>query len=223
MIVNYWLCHDSSGEKIDKIDLIQLQQLFSKINQSEIESWYIWYSALSQWSKVVDTPEIYSLYKQINEEIKEEPSPPPFEAPKVPPPPLFLKEEPQPELIVINSETYANDKVILVQKNDSQPEEKRKHQRFFKRFKVLIESSNHIYRSFTKDISIGGISLEHGLPEKMVNTECSVYITYVDNKDTIMIKAKPIIRADKNYKFFSFNDLEDSYKKKLEEWLSNKI
>lgn len=222
----YWIYNNKKNIKHDKIEISQCAEVLSQITESELGNWFAWQKGWQNWKPVQEVPELMQLYK-ISEE------PPPF-----PPPP---PEEEPPAFVMENVSVTIQEPVVLHKieipeelKTSAQLSEKpteppaaavevkkedlRKHPRYNIRFKVIIENDIITFRSFTSNISLGGIALEHSIPEKMLSSDCKIYISDLDNSETIMFKIKPIRRGT-DYKYFNFEGLDEYFTQKLDAWL----
>lgn len=93
----------------------------------------------------------------------------------------------------------------------------RKHQRVIARFKCIIRSSSITFRTFTRDISLGGISLEDEIPSDLIGIECMVYIGSTKTNQNLKFKIALTERCVAKY--FSFQDAEPKVVDELSHWL----
>ncbi len=61
----------------------------------------------------------------------------------------------------------------------------RKHQRFKRRFRVMLVSDNRTFRTFSSDVSLGGFRLEKKVPGNIIGRACRVLIGRMDNRENI--------------------------------------
>lgn len=104
-----------------------------------------------------------------------------------------------------------------VQTKKPLPNPKRKHTRIFARFKCIIRSSSLTFRTFTHDISLGGVSLEDEIPADLIGIECMIYISSTKTHNHLKFKIAPTERCVAKY--FSFQDADQEILKELSEWL----
>lgn len=100
---------------------------------------------------------------------------------------------------------------------NSMPNPKRKHNRVFARFKCIIRSSSLTFRTFTHDISLGGVSLEDEIPADLIGIECMIYIASTKTHKHLKFKIAPTERCVAKY--FSFQDADQVILKELSEWI----
>jgi hypothetical protein len=96
--------------------------------------------------------------------------------------------------------------------------ERRRHPRVKAKFRVIITNKAKTFITHTRDISLGGISLEHDVPSYIFDGECEIYVCGINNKESIVFRCTPV--GDKlkpNRLKFSENDLR--YQGKLSSWL----
>lgn len=94
----------------------------------------------------------------------------------------------------------------------------RRHPRYNIRFKVIIENDVITFRTFTSNISLSGVALEHPIPEKLLANNCRIYISDMKSPDIVAFSIKPIQRGN-DLKYFSFDNLDTASIHKLEQWL----
>lgn len=210
--MSYWLYNNKTGKKHDKLTLSECGDVLLSLSEKDLSSWFAWQKSWANWRPVKDVPDLMSLYQ-----VSEEPPPPP--PPMMEEPPTFnLNEEEETVKIDLNElEKKAN---TDHHPDPNHPANRRRHPRFNIRFKVIIESDVLTFRSFTSNISLGGLALEHSLPDKLLSNDCKIYISDLDNSETIMFNIKPV-KHGSDLKYFSFENLDDYYQRKLENWLAN--
>ena len=227
----YWIYNNKKNIKHDKIEISQCAEVLSQITESELGNWFAWQKGWQNWKPVQEVPELMQLYK-----ISEEPPPFPPPPPEDEPPafvmenvsvatqePVVLQKIEVPESLKVTEKIAESPAEKPTEKPTEKPveikkEDLRKHPRYNIRFKVIIENDIITFRSFTSNISLGGIALEHSLPEKMLSSDCKIYISDLDNSETIMFKIKPIRRGN-DHKYFSFEGLDEYFTQKLDAWL----
>ncbi len=95
--------------------------------------------------------------------------------------------------------------------------ELRKHNRVEVRLRCIIRSHTLTFRTFTKDISLGGVALEDPIPADFTDKECNIYITAIHIKRNLKFNLKMTQRP--GAKFFSFESAEQPFKDELNSWL----
>ncbi len=102
------------------------------------------------------------------------------------------------------------------------PEEKRKYVRIDIRLKATFIFEQKTFRTFTKNVSEGGILLEENLPQHLNDKKLEVFLTSPDQKINIKLKAH-ILKNDKVSKHIQFVDLSEKNVVLLQSWLKNDL
>lgn len=55
--------------------------------------------------------------------------------------------------------------------------ERRAHERFDVRLQVVVVSEENAFRTFTRNISLGGLALEKPVPKKLTGSTCTIFIS----------------------------------------------
>jgi hypothetical protein len=96
--------------------------------------------------------------------------------------------------------------------------ERRLNPRFDIKLRVIIKSGKNTYMTFTRDVSLGGLSLLTDVPDYIYNSEAEIYITAPDQRNNIMFICSPV--ASKLGKSrLMFTRIEASKQKILAAWL----
>ena len=95
----------------------------------------------------------------------------------------------------------------------------RKYPRKEVRLRVIVISDGRSFRTFSKNISQGGIFLEHVIPKDLIGTSCRVIIGSNDLKENIEFSAK-IVGDPKNPKALCFTNSKELFLEKLHSWLN---
>lgn len=209
-----------------------------------VDDWMVWRSGWAKWQNLNEVQELMlevNLLRRLNGPPQqtriENLAPPPipdvkdfYQAPAAP------KEKTHNVLDVSNQEdeitgagvkfiqTSVNDiKYPIESKEETKSEgpinwgEKRQHKRVEVRFRCIIKSSSMTFRTFTKDVSLGGVALEDAIPNELLGNECTIYITGQNNKKNLKFKIKVTNRP--GAKFFSFENSDEVFMKELNVWL----
>jgi hypothetical protein len=95
--------------------------------------------------------------------------------------------------------------------------EHRKHPRVDSKFRVIVVAGKRCFRSFTKNVSQGGLLLEHNIPTDLIGVECRVVIGSMDMKENIEFQAKIIAHGD-HPRSLAFTDEGSSFVDRLMQW-----
>jgi hypothetical protein len=96
---------------------------------------------------------------------------------------------------------------------------KRKFTRFAYRMKCTVKSSGTLFDTYSVDISLGGIQLEHALPSQMLKEKCTLEIEGPDGVGKVTFTLNLASREEARYFYFSNFVAEEV--KQLEKWLTS--
>jgi hypothetical protein len=219
-------------------------QLAQKVVESlasgeKIEDWMVWCSGWPKWkslNEVVELMNEVSLLKKLNSPEAAPPELP--NLPKVPPAPRKKEENQVPP--ASNNTEDSGESLSLApvasidadevtngsskksnSDDDSNWGEKRQHKRVDARFRCIIKSSALTFRTFTRDISLGGVALEDAIPNELLGNQCTIYITSSSSKKNLKFKIKVTQRP--GAKFFSFENTDPTFMTELNTWLEQFI
>lgn len=187
-MADFWILGNlKTRYQSDKIDLKTVIAKLAAVPEEELNLWVVWKSDWPQWKAVLDVTEL--------QRTKAPPMPPP--APVVAPPVM-----PAPRHAVVEDKATGKNM--------------RQHPRYKIRLRVIIKNEELTFRTFTTDISLGGVALENPLPQELFNKDCKIFIADSSSMDNIRFTLKLTNRGDLRY--FSFADLEESFVEKLRAW-----
>lgn len=232
---NQWSLGVQSNQKIESnlsltllIEKIQ-QSLDSGVSEKDI---VIWQPEWENWKCFTEVPEIKNeIHKLMNQTPKG--SPPPLPLPKVTAPPLpsvsntnnnLLKENVKKSIEYIQKQNLKSEpksfkpEHTITRSNENFPQ-KRKHPRIFARLRCIIRTETITFRTFTQDISLGGVSLEDEIPQDLIGQQCSMYISSPKIKTNLKFHIALTERCVA--KFFSFRDAPSSIIDQLAMWLKD--
>lgn len=96
---------------------------------------------------------------------------------------------------------------------------RRKHPRYKARYRCIIRSSTVSFRTFTVDISLGGVALEDSIPQELLGVECQIYISSSKTKSNLKFKIAMTSRG--TAKYFSFEGANPATLSELQGWLES--
>lgn len=111
------------------------------------------------------------------------------------------------------------DVVLPTTTSDNSVTNRRKHKRYMARYRCIIRSSTVTFRTFTKDISLGGVALEDPIPAELMGVECIIYISSA--KTNRNIKFKLALTSRGVAKYFAFTDADPEFTAELKAWLES--
>ncbi len=72
---------------------------------------------------------------------------------------------------------------------ENRENERRRTKRYRIRLRVIVESESVTFRTFSRDVSLGGIFLEKPLPDSLKHIPCTLIIGLVDGSENIRFSA----------------------------------
>lgn len=96
--------------------------------------------------------------------------------------------------------------------------EQRKHSRHDMKFRVLVISGQKSFRTFSKNVSEGGMALEHSVPKELIGKECRVIIGSADLRENIEFKAQ-LVGDPHNPRAVAFIEPQLRFSLKLADWI----
>lgn len=233
----WYLCNTKTQTQLNSMSWNDARNHCMTIPEEEGIYWNVWQESWPGWKPIAEVSELHSLLKKKKvEPPKAIALPPPI--PKVPPMPAAPKVAPAPVaaapavIVTPPPKAAAHHAPDLVPPLAEAPKaahaslpivanvsrnNKRKHQRFEMRLRVIIRNEQLTFRTFSKDISLGGISLENAVPEHLFETGCHIFIAGPDGNENLRFDLGPTSRNDLRY--FSFSTLEQKFLQKLAGWL----
>lgn len=186
--------------------------------------WVVWLPGWPSWKPLNENQELLHEIKLLKKLAEE--APPPMSLPMAPPPPPLEIVQAAEEKVQVNRKIWETRKPetvapVVETVATSDPNQnyanKRKHKRIFVRFRCIIRSATVTFRTFTKDISLGGVALEDEIPMDLIGTECMIYIT--SPKANKNLKFKIALTGRSVAKYFSFQDVNADLLSELGQWL----
>lgn len=134
-----------------------------------------------------------------------------------------LHLETEVELPQVNSSQWKKEKTrtqaLVANFDKSDPKaNKRKHERHAMRLRVVVIAGSRSFRTFSKNISKGGLLLENEIPSEILGQKCRVIISSNDMRENIEFEAK-LAGDSKNPRALAFQKGTDQFISKLETWL----
>lgn len=108
------------------------------------------------------------------------------------------------------------------QNSNQQPtsQDRRKHPRFDIRYRVIVRNDNLTFRTFSRNVSLGGLALEMPVPEALLGSECQIYVGNPKTGENIRFSGKLVAnRTDSQY-FVFLKSSPDSLSK-LQKWVES--
>lgn len=186
----------TTRQKIADLTLTEMVQRLHQIEPEARAQWYAWRAGFADWTPVRNCPEILRALGAANTTTV---VPPP------PPAPLFTNAgwtgEPEGPR--------------------AKPSQRRRHPRLPIRLKVVVLSDTKTFRSFTRDVSLGGLLLDHKLPAWVRSaTNCKILISSPAGDRTIGFVAR-VLPAQTDMRRLAFLTSDAETDRELANWLES--
>lgn len=100
----------------------------------------------------------------------------------------------------------------------SDGKDSRKFHRYNVRLRVIMRSEEVTFRTFTRNISAGGVALEHSVPDDLLGSSVKMYISDPETEANIRFHVQVVPNRDET-KFFFFTGLSEQESTKFASWL----
>ena len=100
--------------------------------------------------------------------------------------------------------------------------DRRQHTRKNIKIQVVLISDEHAFRTFTRDVSLGGLALEKAVPQKLLGTECSIFLSLPGSTHKFTFTGKVLAEAkgsDAPRHRIKFGELPSLSQAALNKWI----
>lgn|GEM_PF-5765079 len=238
------LFHSENQEQFDGLNEAMLRSHLQKYKPKDLDFLYAWCPSFSNWRHLKDISDLKECVEDciLKKEMR---SVSPSKSSPLPPPPpgqtstlnlkplknenpfskeegINAKEGPQyqkPKLSVVPEvlTSTASSFNVSINKRALEIDNRRQHDRYPIKMRVIIRSKEITFRTFTTNISLGGVALEHPIPEELINSECQILIAGNDVQENIRFTIKLVKSKDGSR--FRFDKEERATVQKLQSWI----
>lgn len=209
-----WFIFDVETDVQSEVDPSQLARVVKDIPADKLKSTVFWQEGWADWRPLAEIPELMEFRKVT-------PPPPPRKAPQPPPrPEKPIAKEPEPpplQQIPVTAKIPEPVPVQQIPVAAKAPEERRRTPREKVRFRVMFTWDDVVFRTFSKDLSLHGLRVEHPVPDSMMNRQVQCFISSPDMKSAVRFKATLIGESPDRLRF-RFIDEDSHAQGVLEEW-----
>lgn len=191
---------------------------------AELQHWFAWHEGMAGWKPCLAIDEL-DLTNSGSPQVNESPTEP-FKVD------LNLSREISSETSEIywmtsNSDQEQPEKYSEPAPNDLSQSEaspsisnwnRRKYTRVEKRLKVIIEHDSILFRTFTKDISLGGIALDSAVPSIFLGQPSKITLSDLDGEQSHLFHGRLLANRE-NLSFIHFFRVAPQAIVKLESWI----
>lgn len=100
--------------------------------------------------------------------------------------------------------------------------ERRKYPRFQIRYRVIIRNDNLTFRTFSQNISLGGLALETPVPQAFLGSDCQIFVGNTRTGENIRFSGRMVANR-KDAQFFMFIQASPESLSKLQKWVESHI
>ena len=163
-----WCAHFAqSGRHLKGLTTRELQAIVDILAQEQVTNLYVWHEGLTNWTPVEVFPELHK-FEELEIHLK-----PPEKLPKIPKAMPFqqaidgLVERSKKDELTFSGIQEGMIKKIsdLDIESDNVQNSKRQFKRFDRSIRVELEHNGRVFRTSTKNISIGGMQIQDPLPQ----------------------------------------------------------
>lgn len=191
------------------------------LEDTNLSNWLVWKPGQKDWASAADLQEVKDLLAQAQ-------VPPPIPQPPPIPPAMEAQlagKKDDDEFIIVeySEETNPAKETAKEKKSPSSPEkpkQDRQHARIKGRLRTIITNRERAFITYTRDISLGGVLLEHSIPDDLLKGSVDIFITAPTGKDSIVFRCQPIKNQTGQYRF-SFVGVDAQNQEKLTMWLDH--
>lgn len=94
----------------------------------------------------------------------------------------------------------------------------RRHTRVNGRLRIMLISGNRSFRTYSKNLSKGGLLLENKIPKEFLGEACRVIIGSPDLKENLEFQARVLVKGEQASSL-EFTESKDMFMKKFETWM----
>lgn len=217
-----WHFYNNLNQKqLPNIHDADVAPLLNSWKSDDLKFWFAWQPGWDGWRQVQEIPELVAML-QPKAETPPAPPVPQQSTPPPTPPPAAPAANALSEMLVNSIETPAATPTIPVsgQVTEVSGRDKRVHKRYDLRLRVILTNGKSTFRTFTKNISLGGVFLEHPVPANILNTKCEIYIASLDSGTHIKFETVVVSNTPDGPKHFSFSQVDTLFLDQLAQWLA---
>lgn len=244
---NVFIKNTATKWQSNLVDLDSAFMLLSSQTLDQAKNWFIFFdNGNEEWIHILDSAEVLRHFKSVSvaaaapvvseeidipkeffnpdtvEEVSiDEVTEPSFETEVLVATPELAAEPIKPG---VTKKPVQQPAPAAIAKKPAQPKaeakesDRRMYARFDIRLRVIIKSGKSTYLTYTRDVSLGGLSLMNDVPEAIFNSEAEIYITAPDQRNNIMFKCLPVASKFGKSRLM-FTKVDDSKQKIMATWL----
>lgn len=232
--MDFYLFQISTGAKYSKLSKTQFVQTLRQ--GVSFTDWLCWTPGFASWKKLEACPDLLQWVKHNWSDKDEAPEIPEeyvLSKPVIPPTPVRedtitarVEAPPEEPTIIVDAHAQENENITIEFEvipppsapNSNSFSDKRKHPRVKGRLRTILTNKAKAFITYSRDISLGGISVEHSIPKEILQGEVEVYISDPMGKKSVVFICNPVeMNGDSNR--FTFSKTDEKQLTKLTSWL----
>jgi hypothetical protein len=213
--VIWFLYNSESQERFDELTFSQAIKALDKsiLFQSDLQVWMAWSEGMDDWACIQTLPEFLK-------ELKHKP-----EVKRVAPPPIPIPKKkkktdpPAVELPVVQFDANYVSSSKSAGQNQERSRTRRRFERYSIRLRVVIFKGDQSFRTYTRDLSEGGMLLENKVPETFLDGTCEIFIGSPNLKENIQFHGEVIGDANNPHRF-AFVEKGENSVQRMAQWFA---
>lgn len=233
MMDSWSLYNSKTKEMRENVSLAEMRALLQGLSVEDQRFWFAWNGTRDNWEPALDImfeitrPNLQAKNMEPLSDLKfVEMEYQAFEKSSVPTIDLSEPENPVISISRVKAPTPSSlqlgsaTKQIPMESHEPPKSgfDRRRYPRYHARFRVIIKNENLTFRTFSMDVSLGGLSIETAVPPGCVGSTCQISIGNIDTGETLQFAAKLLV-AREEFKYFSFTKAPQDHLTRLEKWL----
>lgn len=219
-----WSVYNSKTKEMrERVTLEDLRHLLQSMGKEEQRFWFAWNGTRDSWEPALDI-----LFEMTRPSLNAKNHDPitshnfvemEYEADEVTQIPTIDLSEPENQVISISRATPQPAIEIVQPRTEAKSGfDRRRYPRYHARFRVIIKNENLTFRTFSLDVSLGGLAIETAVPPGCVGTISQLLIGNPTTGENISFTAK-LLNARPESKYFSFVKSPQESLSRLQKWL----
>ena len=205
--LHLWCLYDESKNRvIEGLLFDEARAVISSLETEAVEHWWAWRDDWADWKRVGEVEGLTEIiYRASSTKYPEPPTLSEVDSRLIAPQGMHIVDEATPledlSIPKVNAEVNEPSNVTFTLRSTK---------RFKKRYLITIELDQKIFKSYTRDISVGGVNLEEplpawvkghfkvriGKPNTKMQIELKCCLVEIDNEERRRIQILPLQKAE---------------------------
>ena len=194
-----WSLYNSKTKELrENLSLDEFRGFFQKLKPDDQRFWFGWDGRRDTWEPALD----------------------------------LLQEMERPDLDAKNHEPVLKSSFVEMEYHQTKPTlpkadeeiavsgfDRRRYPRYQAHFRVIIKNDNLTFRTFSKDVSLGGLSLETAVPPGFMGPICQMHLGNSATGENLEFSVKMLVTRFES-RYFSFIKCPPESLARLQQWLA---